>query len=73
MNEDVKEDTEESLQDCFINDIIQENAIVHIYLSNGVRLDGIIESHDEHSIILLQAVGRRPQLLYKRHITTILV
>jgi len=56
------------LQDLFLNQVMEEKATVSIYLLNGIKLQGQIDSFDQYVIILNNAF---PQLIYKHAISTI--
>ena len=56
------------LQDLFLNQLVEEKISVSIYLLNGIKLQGQIESFDQHIIVLN---GTSPQLIYKHAISTI--
>ncbi|MDG2252697.1 MAG: RNA chaperone Hfq [Methylophilaceae bacterium] len=56
------------LQDLFLNQVIEEKISVSIYLLNGIKLQGQIESFDQHIIVLNST---SPQLIYKHAISTI--
>ncbi len=57
-----------SLQDPFLNTLIKERVPVSIYLVNGIKLQGQIESFDQFVVLLKNAVS---QLVYKHAISTI--
>ena len=57
-----------SLQDRFLNELIKNQISVSIYLLNGIKLQGQIESFDQFVIVLN---GNAPQLIYKHSISTI--
>ena len=57
-----------SLQDQFLNELIRDQISVSIYLLNGIKLQGQIESFDQFVIVLN---GNAPQLIYKHSISTI--
>ena len=52
----------------FFNDIITNSINVSVYLMNGIKLQGLIESYDEESIILK---GNSPQLIFMHAISSI--
>ena len=56
------------LQDQFLNELIKDKISVSIYLLNGIKLQGQIESFDQFVSILN---GNAPQLIYKHSISTI--
>ena len=57
-----------SLQDPFLNTLRKESVPVSIYLVNGIKLQGQIESFDQFVVLLKNAVS---QLVYKHAISTI--
>ncbi len=59
-----------SLQDTFLNILCKERISVSIYLSNGIRLHGLIEGFDAH-VILLKDNGII-QAVYKHALSSIL-
>ena len=56
------------LQDPFLNTLRKEHIPVSIYLVNGIKLQGQIESFDQFVILLKNAVS---QMVYKHAISTI--
>jgi host factor-I protein len=58
----------QSLQDPFLNTLRREKVPVSIYLVNGIKLQGLIESFDQFAILLKNAVS---QMVYKHAISTI--
>ena len=56
------------LQDDFLNQLRKEYVSVSIYLMNGIKLQGNIESFDQYAILLKNTVS---QLVYKHAISTI--
>ncbi|MEK7895297.1 RNA chaperone Hfq, partial [Burkholderia contaminans] len=56
-------------QNDFINSARKERKRVEIYLVNGIRLTGCIESFDQYLVMLRTPVGL--QGIYKRAISTI--
>ncbi len=58
----------QSLQDPFLNTLRKERVPVSIYLVNGIKLQGQIESFDQFVILLRNAVN---QMVYKHAISTI--
>ena len=57
-----------NLQDSFLNQIIKDNIPVSIYLLNGIKLQGSIQSFDQYVTVLS---GNTPQLIYKHSVSTI--
>ncbi|OUR63993.1 RNA chaperone Hfq [Methylophaga sp. 42_25_T18] len=58
----------QSLQDPFLNALRKENVPVAIYLVNGIKLQGQIDSFDQFVILLKNSVN---QMVYKHAISTI--
>ena len=56
------------LQDPFLNVLRKEHVPVSIYLVNGIKLQGQIESFDQYVILLRNTVT---QMVYKHAISTI--
>lgn len=61
--------TTSTLQDAFIQRAVDRKVKCAIYLVNGIKLTGIIESHDENCIQLI--LERTSQLIYKHAVSTI--
>lgn len=57
-----------SLQDPFLNALRREHVAVSIYLVNGIKLQGVVESFDQYVIVLRNSVS---QMVYKHAISTI--
>lgn len=57
-----------ALQDPFLNTLRREKIPVSIFLVNGIRLQGLIESYDQYVLVLRNTVN---QLIYKHAISTI--
>ena len=57
-----------SLQDDFLKKLREENIQVSIFLINGIKLHGIVESFDQHVVMLKNAVT---QMVYKHAISTV--
>ena len=58
----------QSLQDPFLNTLRKEKIPVSIYLVNGIKLQGQIESFDQFVILLKNTVN---QMVYKHAISTV--
>ena len=56
------------LQDPFLNVLRKENVPVSVYLVNGIKLQGQIESYDQYVVLLKNMVT---QMVYKHAISTI--
>ena len=57
-----------SLQDPFLNALRKERVPVSIFLVNGIKLQGQVESFDQFVILLKNSVS---QLVYEHAISTI--
>jgi len=57
-----------TLQDPFLNVLRKDKVPVAIYLVNGIKLQGQVESFDQFVILLKNTVS---QLVYKHAISTI--
>lgn len=57
-----------SLQDPFLNALRKERVPVSIYLVNGIKLQGQIESFDQFVILLRNSVS---QMVYKHAVSTV--
>jgi host factor-I protein len=57
------------LQEDFLDALVADKAHVTIYLVNGIRLQGEIESHEQYGLLLR---GISQQFVYKHAISTIL-
>ena len=58
----------QSLQDPFLNQLRKERVPVSIYLVNGIKLQGQIDSFDQFVVLLRNTVN---QMVYKHAISTI--
>jgi host factor-I protein len=58
----------QSLQDPFLNSLRKEKIPVAIYLVNGIKLQGQVESFDQFVVLLKNNVS---QMVYKHAISTI--
>ena len=56
------------LQDPFLNALRKEHIPVSIYLVNGIKLQGQIDSFDQYVILLKNTVT---QMVYKHAISTV--
>lgn len=57
-----------SLQDPFLNTLRKERIPVSIYLVNGIKLQGQVESFDQFVVLLKNSVS---QMIYKHAISTV--
>jgi host factor-I protein len=58
----------QSLQDPFLNTLRKEKVPVSIYLVNGIKLQGQVESFDQFVVLLKNSVS---QMVYKHAISTV--
>ncbi|MEW6108603.1 MAG: RNA chaperone Hfq [Nitrospirota bacterium] len=58
----------QSLQDNYLNQLRKDKISVVVYLTNGVRLKGVIKGFDNFVIVLKEAAQ---QLIYKHAVSTI--
>ena len=56
------------LQDPYLNTLCKEHVPVSIYLVNGIKLQGQIESFDQFVILLKNTVN---QMVYKHAVSTV--
>jgi len=61
-------DKGQQLQDPFLNALRKEHVQVAIYLVNGIKLQGHIESFDQYVVLLKNTIT---QMVYKHAISTI--
>ena len=61
-------DQSQVLQNEFLNTLRKERVPVSVFLVNGIRLAGLIQSFDQYSIRLH---GTPPQLVLKRVVATV--
>ncbi|HIJ60586.1 MAG TPA: RNA chaperone Hfq [Nitrospirae bacterium] len=59
----------QNIQDTFLNQLRKERTPVVLYLTNGVRLRGIIKGFDNFVVLLKESTE---QLVYKHAISTIM-
>ncbi len=62
-------DKNRNLQDLYLNSLRKEKIPVVIYLTNGVRLRGVIRGFDNFVVLIKQ---EKQQLIYKHAISTII-
>ena len=56
------------LQDSFLNQLQKEAVPVSVFLVNGIKLHGVIDSYDEHTVMLKNSIT---QMVYKHAISTV--
>jgi len=57
-----------ALQDPFLNALRKERIPVAVYLVNGIKLQGQVESFDQFVIVLRNTVN---QMIYKHAVSTV--
>lgn len=57
-----------TLQDPFLNALRKERMHVSVYLVNGIKLQGEIDSFDQYVVMLRNSVN---QMIYKHAISTV--
>ncbi len=58
----------QNLQDTFLNTLRKEHTPVSIFLVNGIKLQGKVDSFDQNVIMLKNTIS---QMVYKHAISTI--
>lgn len=58
-----------SLQDVFINQLIHKNTYSVIFLTNGIRIEGLIKDIDKYNLVVERSNNK--QLIYKHSIATV--
>jgi host factor-I protein len=58
----------QNLQDTFLNALRKERVPVSIFLVNGIKLQGQIDSFDQYVVMLKNTIS---QMVYKHAISTI--
>jgi len=61
-------DKQQKIQDPFLNTLRKERIPVSIFLVNGIKLQGTIESFDQYIVMLKNVVT---QAVYKHAISTV--
>ncbi|WP_131782040.1 RNA chaperone Hfq [Legionella gresilensis] len=56
------------LQDAFLNELRKEKVPVSIFLVNGIKLHGVVDSFDQYVVMLKNSVT---QMVYKHAISTV--
>lgn len=68
MKKECVMETTQSLQDIFLGTLRKEKIPVYIYLLNGIKLQGRIDSFDQYTIFLKNNIN---QMIYKHAVSTI--
>ncbi len=58
----------QNLQDAFLNTLRKEHVPVAVFLVNGIKLQGQIDSFDQYVLMLKNTVN---QMVYKHAISTV--
>lgn len=56
------------LQDPFLNELRKEKVQVSVFLVNGIKLHGVIDSFDQYVVMLKNSIT---QMVYKHAISTV--
>ena len=56
------------LQDPFLSELVKEKVPVSIFLVNGIKLHGVVDSFDQHVVMLKNSLT---QMVYKHAISTV--
>lgn len=56
------------LQDPFLNELRKEKVPVSVFLVNGIKLHGVIDSFDQYVLMLKNSIT---QMVYKHAISTV--
>lgn len=56
------------LQEAFLSELCTEKVAVSIFLINGIKLHGVVDTFDEHVIMLKNSIT---QMIYKHAISTV--
>jgi host factor-I protein len=59
-----------SIQYDFLQSLMTEKTLASVYLVNGIRLSGRVQSFDQYVVILDSPSGR--QMVYKHAISTVM-
>lgn len=57
-----------NLQDKFLSDLTKSGEQVAVFLINGIKLHGVIDTYDEHVIFLKNAIT---QMVFKHAVSTV--
>jgi host factor-I protein len=60
----------DALQATYLNDLRKQRMTVTMYLVNGMKQMGMIESFDQHAVLLRQ--GTSTQLIYKHMVASVM-
>ena len=56
------------LQDPFLNELRKEKIPVSVFLVNGIKLHGVVDSFDQYVVMLKNSIT---QMVYKHAISTV--
>ena len=59
---------QQCLQDPFLNELRKEKIPVSVFLVNGIKLHGVVDSFDQYVLMLKNSVT---QMVYKHAISTV--
>ncbi len=60
-----------NLQDQYLNNLRKDEIKISIYLVNGIKLSGVVDSFDQYVIILKDVENTVTQMIYKHAVSTI--
>src|SRR5690242_17344810 len=63
-------ETQQKLQDVFLNHVRKNKVPVTAFLINGIKLQGVISSFDNFCLLLRR--GNEVQLIYKHAVSTLM-
>ena len=58
------------LQDPFLNELRKEKIPVSVFLVNGIKLHGVVDSFDQYVVMLKNSIT---QMVYKHAISTVML
>ena len=63
--------SKQNLQDHYLEQLLEQEVLVSIYLINGIKLSGVVASFDQYVVLLKDNKNTMDQLIYKHAISTI--
>lgn len=61
----------QNLQEQYLEQLLEQEVLVSIYLINGIKLSGVVASYDQYVVLLKDNKNTMDQLIYKHAISTI--
>jgi host factor-I protein len=62
----------DAVQNQYLDTFIKDQVPVSVYLVNGIRLVGILASHDSFTLMVRGKTGAPPQVTFKSAVSTVL-